>query len=81
MNNKKDIRKLSLEQLTTAILEMKEPKFRAKQIYEWLWKKSAVTFEQMTNLSKKLREGLNEHFVILPISTDLVQYSDTNCAS
>jgi len=39
-----------------------EKKFRAKQVYEWLWLKHAHTFEAMTNLSKELRTKLNEHF-------------------
>jgi 23S rRNA (adenine2503-C2)-methyltransferase len=41
-----------------------EPAFKAKQIFEWLWKKSAFSFEEMTNLSKALREKLIERFEI-----------------
>ena len=47
---KKDIRQLDLDQLTDMLVGMGEKKFRAKQIYEWLWQKSARTFEEMTNL-------------------------------
>lgn len=43
---------------------MNEKKFRAKQIYEWLWKKHAGDFEEMSNVSKALREKLSERFVI-----------------
>lgn len=43
---------------------MGEPAFKAKQIFEWLWKKSAFSFEEMTNLSKALREKLIERFEI-----------------
>ncbi len=43
---------------------MGEPVFKAKQIFEWLWKKSAFSFEEMTNLSKPLREKLIEKFEI-----------------
>ena len=55
---------------------MGEKKFRAKQIYEWLWKKSATSFDEMTNLSKALREQLNDKFEIRNISTDIVQHSN-----
>lgn len=73
--NKKDIRELSLEDLTSVFLGMGESKFRAKQVYEWIWKKSARSIDEMTNLSKKLRETLNESFEILPIEEDLSQFS------
>lgn len=43
---------------------MGEKPFRAKQVYEWLWQKSALNFESMTNLSKDLRKALDEHFAI-----------------
>ena len=73
---KKDIRLLSLEALQTYFAELGEPKFRAKQVYEWLWQKSSRSFAEMTNLSKKLREKLNESFVINAIQEDKVQYSN-----
>ncbi len=64
MLKKTDIRKLSLTALQDQFLEMGEKSFRAKQVYEWIWKKSAGSFEEMTNLSKSLREQLEERFVI-----------------
>jgi len=73
---KQDIRKLSKSQLTEILIGMGEKKFRAKQIYEWLWKKGVKSFEDMTNLSKSLRELLVENFEILPITEDLSQVSD-----
>ncbi|MDX5319554.1 MAG: 23S rRNA (adenine(2503)-C(2))-methyltransferase RlmN, partial [Bacteroidota bacterium] len=51
-SSKTDIRSLSLDKLTEQLLGFGEKSFRAKQIYEWLWKKSAHSFEEMTNLSK-----------------------------
>ena len=65
---KKDIRKLSLDQLKEAFVAQGEKAFRAKQVYEWLWKKSATSFHEMTNLSKPLREWLDEHFEIRALS-------------
>lgn len=72
---KQDIRQLSKEQLAATFKEMGEPAFRAKQVYEWLWAKGEYTFEGMTNLSKKLRDTLQERFEIRPIQTHLVQHS------
>lgn len=76
MGNKTDIRKLSLEEIETKITDMGEKSFRAKQIYEWLWKKNAHTFDEMTNLSKELRKELNEVYSIHNIKVDLIQKSD-----
>ncbi len=55
MNSQKNIRHLSLDELVAYFEQMGEKKFRAKQVYEWLWKKHAHSFEAMTNLSKELR--------------------------
>ena len=73
---KQDIRKFSPEALEKIILNAAEPKFRAKQIREWLWKKGATSFDQMTNLSKDLRSFLDEKFVINAIGEDKVQRSN-----
>jgi len=59
-----DIRSLSVEQLKDKLTEMGEQGFRAKQIYEWLWAKSCTDFDDMSNLSKPLREKLKENFAI-----------------
>jgi 23S rRNA (adenine2503-C2)-methyltransferase len=72
---KLDIRKLNLEDLQAWFKAHGEPSFRAKQAYEWLWKKGVHAFADMTNLSKKLREELEEAFVINGIAVDKVQYS------
>lgn len=73
---KTDIRKYSLDELKLWAQAQKEPAFRAKQIDEWLWKKRAVSFDQMTNLSKGLREKLEDHFVINSIVLDMQQRSE-----
>ena len=72
---KKDIRELSQLELEEVFQEVGEPKFRAKQVHEWLWKKGVHSFEAMTNLSKKLREFLDENFAINGIELDKVQHS------
>ena len=65
---KKDIRAYTYEQLTEEMERIGEKKFRAKQIYEWLHVKLVDEFDEMTNLSKALREKLEEEYVILPVT-------------
>lgn len=72
---KKDIRKLSLPEIKEFFLSHGELGFRAKQVYEWLWKKSANSFEEMTNLSAKTRELLKEHFSINSLQLNQKQIS------
>ncbi len=72
---KKDIRKQSLEQLKVYFTENGEKAFRAMQVWEWLWQKSARTFDEMSNLSKALRDRLSEDFEILPITINTSQKS------
>jgi len=64
MNDKPNIRSFSLEELTDFFIKNGEKAFRAKQVYEWLWKKNARNFDEMTNLSKDLRRFLDSHFSI-----------------
>lgn len=59
-----NIRNLSLKELQGEFVERNEKSFRAKQVYEWLWKKNAASFDEMTNLSKELREMLQKHYFI-----------------
>lgn len=75
MNQKINIRSLSLEELGAYIKKTGEKNFRAKQIYEWLWKKSARSIEEMTNLSKELRDQLNNDFVLNAVQVDQTQTS------
>ncbi len=59
-----NIKELSFGELQTYLKEIKEPSFRAKQIYEWVHEKHASSFDEMTNLSKSLRERLANDFTI-----------------
>jgi len=58
----KDIRSLTKEELLEECLTLGEKKFRANQVWEWLWLKSARSFDEMTNLSLAFRAKLAEHF-------------------
>jgi 23S rRNA (adenine2503-C2)-methyltransferase len=73
--NKKDIRAYSLEDLQTYFVSLGQPPFRAKQVYEWLWKKSAINFASMSNLSKELRAALEQNFAINAVAIDSMQVS------
>ncbi len=57
-----DIRSLSLEELKCLFIEKGEKAFRAKQVYDWLWKKNAHSFDEMSNISKSLRDILKNNF-------------------
>jgi 23S rRNA (adenine2503-C2)-methyltransferase len=70
-----NIRHLSLEELSSYFEQIGEKKFRAKQVYEWIWLKHAQSLEAMTNLSKELRAKLNEHFTLPALAVDATQYS------
>lgn len=75
MDNKKDIRALTKEQLRYFFVENGDKSFRGNQVYEWLWSKSLHTFEDMTNISKETREILEANFVINHIKVDSMQKS------
>jgi 23S rRNA (adenine2503-C2)-methyltransferase len=72
---KENIRNLSLEELLSSMQNIGEKPFRAKQVYEWLWKKDVMSFEQMSNLSKDLRNKLEENYFIDHIQLDDQQIS------
>ena len=57
-----DIRALSLPQIEALFTEWGEPRFRAKQLYEWLWAKGATNWDALTNLPKALRTKLAEQY-------------------
>lgn len=72
---KENIRLKSPDELKELVLEMKEPSFRAKQIHEWLWKKKATSFSEMTNLSKDFITKLDEKYFIPVLGVHTSQVS------
>jgi len=64
---KMDIRALETDEIADFLARHGEKKFRAKQIYEWLWNKWVHDFDKMTSLSLDLRNLLKEHFTIFGI--------------
>ena len=72
----KDIRAITTEELATFFEANGEKKFRAKQVMEWLWKKSAGSFDEMSNLSVWTRELLMENFTLHKIKLSDEQISE-----
>ena len=70
-----DIRSLSLEALQEHFVRIGEKSFRAKQVYEWLWKKSCFSFDEMSNISKELRTKLHDLFTINNVRIHNSQFS------
>lgn len=74
----KNIRSMTLEEITYDFDQLKLPKFRAKQVYSWVQEKGIESFDEMTNLSKDMREKLAESysFYNCKINTKLVSKID-----
>ena len=71
----KNIRHLSLTELEQYFESIGDKKFRARQVWEWLWQKHARSFADMTNLSKDLRQKLGESFTLPALQLAQTQYS------
>lgn len=71
-----DIRSLTLEEIKSAFTAHGEKAFRGAQVYEWLWKKSCTSFDEMSNLSKDTREWLKECYVINALTVNEKQVSN-----
>lgn len=72
---KQNIRNLSFDEIESLFESLGEKKFRAKQVYEWLWQKHAHSFDDMTNLSKPLRQQLADTFTFPALRIDATQHS------
>jgi len=78
---KTNIKNLSLEDIEEFILTLNDKKFKAKQIYGWLWKKNISSFDEMKNISKKIKEAINRSFKIDPIKITYKTKSTTDFSS
>lgn len=75
MNEKIDIKSMNLDELKDFMVEIGEKPFRAKQIYEWLHVKQVESFDEMTNISKKMIESLKERCELISLKKEEVQIS------
>ena len=69
-----DLKSMNLEEMTLLMKKLGEPEFRAKQIFHWLYR-GITSFEEMTNISKSLREKLNETCFITAPTVERMQVS------
>ena len=76
MSERRNIRELSLAELKEYFESIGDKKFRAIQAYEWIWKKNARHFDEMSNLSLELRKKLAEDFILNAITVDVTQQSN-----
>lgn len=77
---KRDILSVTFNELCNSLLELGEKKFRATQLYEWLWKKRVRSFDEMSNLSQNLREQLSERYFFQTVKIVTPQTSaDGSC--
>jgi 23S rRNA (adenine2503-C2)-methyltransferase len=75
MDKVNNIRTLSFEELQDYFNTLGEKKFRAKQVWEWLWEKQAHSFDDMTNLGKELRNNLSRTFTLPAMKIHTSQHS------
>ena len=76
MSTQQNIRHLSLKELENYFISIGEPKFRVKQVHEWLWQKHAHSFEDMSNVSKVLRAKLAQEFTLPALVVETAQHSE-----
>ena len=62
MVEKSDIRLLTILEIEEFFHKKNEQPFRARQVYDWIWKKSCHSFDEMSNLSKEIRQLLQDNF-------------------
>ncbi len=78
MIKQNELRSMTLEELEQVVVEAGEKAFRAKQVFEWLHKKRVSSIDEMTNISKKLREHLKENYTLdtLNVAKELISSID-----
>ena len=75
MEEKRDIKSLSLEELEEELTGKGLKAFRARQVFQWIHEKTADSFEDMTNLSRDLRQQLSKEYDLATLTTEDVRIS------
>ncbi len=75
---KKQIKGLPLEELQQFVLELGEPKFRAAQLFNWMYGHFATDYESMTNLSKSFKEKLSQVADLTTLKLTTTEFSKSN---
>lgn len=73
--DKQSIYSLRFDEMQNWLVEQGQQKFRAKQIFEWLYQKRVDSIDEMTNLSKDLRQLLKDNFTVTTLTTVVKQES------
>ena len=76
VSERPDIRALSREELDALVHDLGEKPYRARQLWDWLWRKGAHSWEEMTDLPKAFRERLAGVALLLPITLAEEQRSE-----
>lgn len=73
-----NLKTLSYQELTAFLVQLGEPEYRTRQLWQWLWQKGAVDFSELTNISKPLREKLTQQAWLghLKVITKLISAHD-----
>lgn len=72
---KRDIKSFNLQEMKAFMLSLGEKEFRAKQVYQWIHEKQISSFDEMTNISKDLKEKLKENSYLVSLKKEEVQVS------
>lgn len=75
MNEKADLKSMNLGELTQFVADLGEKSFRAKQIYQWIHEKQADSFDEMSNISRQLKDQLKANSYLISLKKEAVQIS------
>lgn len=75
METKVDVKSLSLDELEQFLAGKGKERYRARQIFKWLYQKDVTSFAEMTNLAKDLRQELEQNAVISALTPEAVEVS------
>ncbi len=70
-----EIKNFTKEEITQFARDIGQPRYRADQLWDWIWKKQALSFDEMSNLPLDFREKLKANFQLVGLQQDLVQHS------
>lgn len=70
-----EIKNFTKEEITQFSGDIGQPRYRADQLWDWIWKKQALSFDEMSNLPLDFREKLKANFQLVGLQQDLVQHS------
>ncbi len=66
-NNKSPLVGMNLNELTSVITDLNEQKYRAEQLFNWIYKRNVLSFTEMENLPKQLKLNIADNYVLNPL--------------